>query len=204
MRTRTSFWKHKKYFLIWDRHIPSPGLEEKIKSKKFVLNAGTKLWLKMNFTHLTDRLSKYRNDKIVFVGLGNELRGDDLAGLVFIDTLKTKTVFNKSKFIIAGKNPENYLQEILGSNPEAVVFIDAADWGGEPGDISFLEADSIASGDFSTHAYSIKLLEQFLSLNMPMDFVYIGIQSKTTALGKEMSSQVNHAIKEFFTGDEQI
>ena len=158
----------------------------------------------MNFTHLTNRLSKYTSDKIAFVGLGNALRGDDLAGLVFIDTLKTKIVFSKSKFIIAGKNPENYLQEILGSSPEVVVFIDAADWGGEPGDISFLEADSIASGDFSTHAYSIKLLEQSLSLNMPMDFVYIGIQSKTTALGKEMSSQVNHAIKEFFTGDEQI
>jgi hydrogenase 3 maturation protease len=158
----------------------------------------------MNFTHLTDRLSKYRNDKIVFVGLGNELRRDDLAGLVFINALKTKAVFNKSKFIIAGKNPENYLQEILESNPEAVVFIDAADWGGEPGDISFLEADSIASGDFSTHAYSIKLLEQFLLLNRQMDFVYIGIQPKTNELGKEMSLQVNQAIKQFFSADEQI
>ena len=156
----------------------------------------------MNFTQLINRLSKYRNDKIVFVGLGNELRGDDLAGLVFIDTLKTKTVFNKSKFIIAGKNPENYLQEILGSNPEAVVFIDAADWGGEPGDISFLEADSIASGDFSTHAYSIKLLEQFLSLNRQMDFVYIGIQPKNTDFGKEITLEVNHAIKEFFIENE--
>ena len=156
----------------------------------------------MNFTQLTDKLSKYNSNKIAFVGLGNELRGDDLAGLVFIDALKTKTVFNKSKFIIAGKNPENYLQEILISNPEAVVFIDAADWGGEPGDISFLEADTIASGDFSTHAYSIKLLEQFLSLNRPMDFVYIGIQPKNTDFGKEITLEVNHAIKEFFIENE--
>ena len=156
----------------------------------------------MNFTQLTDKLSKYNSNKIAFVGLGNELRGDDLAGLVFIDTLKTKTVFNKSKFIIAGKNPENYLQEILGSSPEAVAFIDAADWGGEPGDISFLEADSIASGDFSTHTYSIKLLEQFLSLNRAMDFVYIGIQPKNTDFGKEITLEVNHAIKEFFIENE--
>ena len=158
----------------------------------------------MNFTQLTDRLSKYNSNKIAFVGLGNELRGDDLAGLVFIEALKTKTVFNKSKFIIAGKNPENYLQEILDYNPEAVVFIDAADFLGEPGEISLLESDSLANIDFSTHAYSIKLIEKFLSLNRQIDFIYIGIQPKTTELGKEMSSQVNHAIKEFFTEDEQI
>ena len=158
----------------------------------------------MNFTQLTDRLSKYNSNKIAFVGLGNELRGDDLAGLVFIEALKTKTVFNKSKFIVAGKNPENYLQEILDYNPEAVVFIDAADFLGEPGEISLLESDSLANIDFSTHAYSIKLIEKFLSLNRQIDFIYIGIQPKTTELGKEMSSQVNHAIKEFFTEDEQI
>ena len=157
----------------------------------------------MNFTQLLNRLSKYRNDKIVFVGLGNEIRGDDLAGLVFIDALKTKTVFNKSKFIIAGKNPENFLQEILISNPEVVVFIDAADWGGESGDISFLDSDSIANGDFSTHAYSIKLVEKFLSLSRQMDFVYIGIQPQVTDFGKEMSLKVYHAIKEFFIENEK-
>jgi hydrogenase 3 maturation protease len=158
----------------------------------------------MNFTQLLNRLSKYRNDKIVFVGLGNEVRGDDLAGLVFIDALKTKTVFNKSKFITAGKNPENYLQEILISSPEVVAFIDAADWGGEPGDISFLDPDSIANGDFSTHAYSIKLIEEFLLLNRRIDIVYIGIQTKSTTFRKGMSLQVYHSIKEFFTEDEQI
>ena len=157
----------------------------------------------MNFTHLINRLSKYSNDKIVFVGLGNDLRGDDLAGLVFIDTLKTKIVFSKSKFIIAGKNPENYLHEILESNPDVVVFIDAADWGGEPGEISLLEPDSLANIDFSTHAYSIKLVEQFLLLNRQMDFVYIGIQPKTTDFGKVMSLKVNHAITEFFIEDEK-
>lgn len=157
----------------------------------------------MNFTQLTNKLSKYNSNKITFVGLGNELRGDDLAGLVFIDTLRTKTIFNKANFISAGKNPENHLQEILDYNPEAVIFIDAADSGGEPGEISFLDSDSLANIDFSTHAYSIKLIEKFLSFNNQIDFIYIGIQPKTTELGKEMSSQVNHAIKKYFTEDEQ-
>jgi len=158
----------------------------------------------MNFTQLIDRLSKHSNDKIVFVGLGNETRGDDFAGLVFIDALKTKTVFSQSGFIVAGTNPENYLQEILDYNPEAVVFIDAADWGGETGEISFLENESLANNDFSTHAYSIKLIEEFLLLNRRMDIVYIGIQTNPTTFRKEMSLQVNQAINEFFIDNEQI
>jgi len=64
----------------------------------------------MNFMHLTDELSKYYTDKIVFVGLGNELREDDGAGLEFVERLKSEKEFNKSHFIIVGRNPENYLQ----------------------------------------------------------------------------------------------
>lgn len=158
----------------------------------------------MNFTHLIDRLSRYVNDKIVFVGLGNETRGDDLAGLLFIDSLKKSKCFGESKFINAGKNPENYLHEILEYKPEAVVFIDAADWGGKPGEISFLESDSISNIDFSTHTFSIKLVEQYLLLSIPMDFVYIGIQPGTTEFGSEISFRVSESIKDFFMSDEKV
>jgi len=44
----------------------------------------------MNFTQLTDELSKYDKDRIVFVGLGNELREDDGAGLELVERLKSK------------------------------------------------------------------------------------------------------------------
>ncbi len=152
----------------------------------------------MNFIHLINRLSNYVKDKIVFVGLGNETRGDDLAGLLFIDSLKKSNFFSESKFIIAGKNPENYLQETLDYKPEVVVFVDAADWGGRPGEISFLESDSISNIDFSTHTFSIKLVEQYLLLSKQMDFVYIGIQPGTTEFGKEISFQVSQSIKKFF------
>jgi len=43
----------------------------------------------MNFTHLLDKISKFENSKIVFVGLGNELRGDDASGIEFLEKLKT-------------------------------------------------------------------------------------------------------------------
>lgn len=155
----------------------------------------------MNFIHLTNSLSRYTDDKIVFVGLGNDTRGDDLAGIFFTNLLKTKSAFKESYFIIAGKNPENYLGEITSLEPEAVVFVDAADWGGVPGKISLIKSENIANIDFSTHAYSIKLIEKFLLLNNKIDFYYIGIQTKSTELCKEMSLEVISAIKKFFNED---
>lgn len=156
---------------------------------------------KMNFIHLTNSLSRYAKDKILFIGLGNDIRGDDLAGIFFTNLLKTKSAFKESNFIIAGKNPENYLGEITNLKPEAVVFADAASWGGLPGEISLIESENISDIDFSTHAYSIKLVEKFLLLNNRMDFYYIGIQTKSTELCKEMSSEVMSAIKNFFNED---
>ena len=155
----------------------------------------------MNFIHLTNSLSRYADNKIVFVGLGNNTRGDDLAGIFFTNLLKAKSAFKESYFIIAGKNPENYLGEITNLKPEAVVFVDAADWGGVPGEISLIQSENISNIDFSTHAYSIKLIEKFLLLSSKMDFYYIGIQTKSTELGKEMSLEVNSAIKNFFNED---
>lgn len=157
----------------------------------------------MNFTHLLNRLTKYSNDKIVFVGLGNKARGDDVAGLLFTDILKSKSAFQNSKFVFAGKNPENHLQEIINYNPDAVVFIDAANWGGTPGEIMFLNSDNISNYDFSTHAFSIKLIEKFILLNRKMDFHYIGIQTKSNQLGKDISEEVRKSIIEFFNEDEK-
>lgn len=158
----------------------------------------------MNFTHLVNELSKYHDDKIIFVGLGNKARGDDAAGLLFTNLLKTKPQFKNSKFIIAAKNPENYLGDIINSKPEVVTFIDAANWGGQPGEISILKSNTITNTDFSTHAYSVKLIEKFLLLNAKMDFCYIGIQTKYTDLGKELSREVENAIKEFLNENEKI
>lgn len=155
----------------------------------------------MNFTRLVNELSKYPINKIVFVGLGNKLRGDDFAGIFFINLLKTKPQFKDSKFITAGKNPENHLAEIVNFKPSLVVFIDAANWGGHPGEISIIKSETITNFDFSTHAYSIKLVEKFLLLNMKTEFLYIGIQTKCTELGKEMTEEVSSTIRNFFTQD---
>ena len=63
--------------------------------------------------------------KTILVGIGNYLRGDDMAGPLFIDSIAGKVSIN---YINAGSVPENHLERITDFNPEKVVFIDATDF----------------------------------------------------------------------------
>lgn len=152
----------------------------------------------MNFTQFTDRLNKYNADKIVFVGLGNEARADDIAGLLFIQNLSKTKRFKKSKFIEAGSNPENYLEKILNCNPRVIVFVDAAEWGGNYGESKWLDSREINSISFSTHAFSLKMLEDFFNAHKQVECLYLGIQPCTTEFGEEISSQVKERLWDFF------
>lgn len=152
----------------------------------------------MNFTDLINKLSKYGKKKIVFVGLGNELRTDDGVGIEFIKRLKAQREFKNSHFIIAERNPENFLYSILSCNPEVVVFIDAANWDGVPGEIKFFNDDEIKNTGFSTHTYSIKMIKDFLAIEGKMDFIFIGIQPFSTDFGFGLSTIVKTKIDEFF------
>jgi hydrogenase maturation protease len=152
----------------------------------------------MNFTHLTNELSIYQQERIVFVGLGNELIEDDGAGLELVKRLKSKKEFHRSHFIIAGRNPENYLQTILNCNPDIVVFIDAAEWNGPSGDIKIFNDEEIDQTEFSTHTFSIKMIKDYLLNQQLMNFMFIGIQPLRTNYKQGLSEPVQIAIENFF------
>lgn len=152
----------------------------------------------MNFTHLTDELSNYDKERIVFVGLGNPYRGDDGAGIEFIERLKSKKEFRNSQFIIAGRNPENHLETILDYKPQVVVLIDAAHSNIEPGKLKFFNEEDVEQKDFSTHVFSIKMITEYLIKNQKMDFLFIGIQPLTTNFNEGLSQTVKIKLDEFF------
>ncbi len=152
----------------------------------------------MNFTHLLDKISKFENSKIVFVGLGNELRGDDASGIEFLEKLKTSNELKDSHFINVGTNPENYLDKILSFEPQLVVFIDSADMNCKPGEIKFIDDREIINHEFSTHSFSISLIKEFLLKQKSMEFLFIGIQPLNTSFRKGLSEEVINSIHHFF------
>ncbi|MFH1198436.1 MAG: hydrogenase maturation protease [bacterium] len=155
----------------------------------------------MNFDSFKKIFEGVESSRIVFVGLGNKYRSDDSSGIIFLNMLKAISFFEESGFIEAGTNPENYLEKILILNPAVVVFIDAADYGGSPGEIRLMESEKIDSLGFSTHTYSIKIIEEYLSAHGEIKFHYIGIQPLSTEYGKEVSLAVGDKINDFFDGN---
>lgn len=152
----------------------------------------------MNFEEFRVSLADRRPDQMAFVGLGNPYRGDDAAGLILFDRLKNSPALMGARFIRAEANPENHLQEILDVGAGLVVFIDAARFGGRPGEIAWVDEDRIDSASVSTHAFSLRAVTDFLRLHQPFVFKVLAIQSGATGFGAALSPAVRLGVEAFF------
>jgi hydrogenase maturation protease len=154
----------------------------------------------MNFSAFRDALP-YPPEEIVFVGLGNMARGDDAAGLLFLRELRKRNEFRTSHFIDAGTNPENYLQKILDFLPRLVVFIDAARCNRSFGEMFWIETADLDTAAISTHAFSIRMIEEYLKANSALQVKYFGIQPEITVPGSPVSACVKQSLDHFFNDD---
>lgn len=157
----------------------------------------------MNFEDLLISLASFPFDKIVFVGLGSEICGDDSAGLVLLDMLKKRDEFKNSHFVIGGITPENHLAEMTKISATVCVFIDTVRHGNTPGDIALVDPSQVSRKGFSTHTFSIKMIEDFLKAHGYMQFLYIGIEPKSTAVGTLLSPEVQDGLSRFFLIQDQ-
>jgi hydrogenase 3 maturation protease len=152
----------------------------------------------MNLHDFENALRDYPVNKIVFIGLGNPLRGDDAAGLIFLNRLHALNQFKEAYFIEVGTNPENYLQQIVNCPASLVVFIDTSKWGGQPGEITWLPSDKIETIAISTHAFSIKMVEEYLQSERQFDFRYLVIEPEQMDMGESLSKSVSKSLDKFF------
>lgn len=151
----------------------------------------------MDITNLSGILNKYDPGKIVFVGLGNSLRGDDQAGIYMLNKLKLSGFFGNAVFIEAGTTPENYLSLMLNNNPEAVIFIDAVKSGSYPGEIKFIGTNEISGLSFSTHSYSVGMIDEMIRMSCNAQIFYLGIEPMYTGISKNLSLCIIDSINRF-------
>lgn len=144
------------------------------------------------------RLRNHLKGKIVIVGIGNTLRGDDGAGPELIRRLKNS--FSHSQLppiylIDAGEVPENYLQKIAGYKPDTILLVDAVDFRGRPGAARIAEASAIRNDSVSTHNASLKLVMEYLEKETRADIFLLGIQPGNMAFGSGLSEPVRRAVE---------
>ena len=139
---------------------------------------------------LKARIKEKVRGHVAIVGIGNILRGDDGLGPKFIELLSARQ-WKSVNLFDCGTAPENYIFSILVTSCDTVVLIDAADLGGQPGEIKVLGLDEIKGISFSTHNPSPRLFTDLLKTGKDdLNIFVVSIQPKTTNLGEGLSEDV--------------
>ena len=117
------------------------------------------------------------SDNILILGVGNITRGDDGVGSLLVQNIAGRV---EACCIDAGIAPENFLEKIVRKDPDTVLIVDAADFGGDPGQIRVLAPSQLASGGLSTHALSLQMACTYLNLRIPAEVYLLVIQPGQT------------------------
>ncbi len=146
-------------------------------------------------TLLKNRLHQAR--KTVVLGVGSDLRSDDVAGLLVAQSLKT-TLKNKSlsrrlKVVFGCTAPENMTGQIRRLKPSHIIIVDSAQMGKKAGAIELIEYGSIDGVSFSTHQLPLEILARYLREELECDVFVIGIQPKSIKFGFAVSREVKSA-----------
>lgn len=142
-------------------------------------------------TTLRDRLGSTEPDRIVFVGVGNRMRGDDAVGPVLLDLLSGHV----PHLLDAGVTPEEYTGIIKRLKPEVIIFLDAIDFGAVQGQLRIIEMEQISQYRGSTHKISLDVLMEYLKQETGADVFLIGVQHASISDLAGLSPGMDTAIK---------
>jgi hydrogenase 3 maturation protease len=139
--------------------------------------------------------------RIALIGVGSELRGDDIAGVAVAEKLnKSPRCPSILKAFIGCTAPENitgevtnFLSKVKGKDGHIIV-VDAADMDIEPGAIKLLDPEEITGTTFSTHVLPLAILIDYFKNQLDCGITVIAIQPKSTSFDSKPSPQIKRAI----------
>jgi hydrogenase 3 maturation protease len=118
--------------------------------------------------------------------------GDDAAGIC-----AARMVMERGlpwiRVFLCGVLPENHIAPLRQSPPERLLIIDAADFGGEPGDIRLLGIRDVAGAVLSSHGIPLGVL--LASFEEKTCIRIIAIQPMYTGLREGLSPPVEKAAR---------
>lgn len=134
---------------------------------------------------------------MAIIGIGAELKGDDAVGVLAARRLKNNLTSADNFLVLEGGTlPENITSPLRRFAPELLILIDAADFGGVPGEIKWIDARQIGGASFSTHSMPLSLLADYLTNEIGCAVMILGIQPKSLEFDVPLSSECERAANE--------
>ena len=137
-------------------------------------------------------------EKLIVLGVGNELKSDDGVGPFIIKKLKGENIENESlMFIDAMTVPENFTGKIRKENPTHMIIVDACLMDSKPGDMRIVSKDEFANIGISTHSMSLSFFVRFLEKDTDIKIIFVGIEPETMDWGAKPTANVEKSANEF-------
>lgn len=129
--------------------------------------------------------------KVLILGVGNRLRGDDGAGPDLIKQLKGRV---DAVLLNCEEEPERFLDQIAAMKPDSILIVDALELKSHPGSVAFLEEDQMERRSLFSHHASLKLFIECVKGETGAKVLVLGIQPKSIEIGQAMSSEVKESL----------
>jgi hydrogenase 3 maturation protease len=136
-----------------------------------------------------------RAERVFVLGIGMDWKSDDRLGVSLARALARELPADpRWRVVSGGEAPENFTGAIRAFAPSHVLLLDAVDHGLEPGTAFLADERSITMGDMTSHRLPLKLLMHFLATTIPCRVILVGVQPRTLAPGKRLSTPVRRVV----------
>jgi len=146
---------------------------------------------------LTNHLAKNNSlPKLAIVGIGNELNGDDAAGVLVVKNLKSHLPLTDKMLLIEGSiAPENYTGSIRKFGPDWIWVFDAAQLEKKPGDVELIDLDLVESVGSNTHRLPPTMFLSYLKMEINFQSFLFGINPESVEPFSDVSEPIKIAIE---------
>jgi hydrogenase maturation protease len=141
--------------------------------------------------HLVEHLGEIVRPTTAIVCVGNELCGDDIAGVEIARRLKDAVPWDVYDVQTV---PESFLMRIISRDPESLLLVDALDFGAPVGSVEIIQAESVGGQGPGTHGPAPLAFLEIFRMMHPCPRAVLGIQPGTGEIGSEMTEPVRSAI----------
>lgn len=138
------------------------------------------------------------SEKLIVLGVGNELKSDDGVGPFIVKQLMRDNIESEGLlFINAETVPENFTGKIRKENPTHVIIVDACLMGLDAGEMKIVDKEDFVNIGISTHSMSLSYFVKYLERDTDFKVIFVGIEPETMDWGAKPTPKVEKTAYEF-------
>ncbi len=138
--------------------------------------------------------------RLAILGVGQELRGDDAAGMLLVRGLAERLPHSDNLLLAeAGPAPENMTGTLRRFRPDLVILADIAWMEAEPGAVRWLSPNDTEGVSAFTHTLPLSMVASYMATELGCEVQILAIQPVQVEFATPVSGAVANAIQKLIS-----